>query len=851
MTAVSSPDRPGTPARLERAIDSGWEAASTDPDAVADPAGLDAVSWLPARVPGSAAGVIVASGEDPGAVDLDARDWWFRTRFDADPAGPGEEVLLHLDGIATIAEVYLNGARVAVSESMFVAQSVDVGDRLAASNELAIVCRALTPRLAEVRRPRARWRTRVVADGNLRWFRTMILGRAPGFAPGPALVGPWRPVRLERRRRVALDDVRLRTRVDAVGDGWLDVHARVRTLGGRDGPSPLWVEVRLDGPNGRHALRLDVEPDGDVPNGQVVRGVLRIPMVARWWPHTHGNPALHAVSLAAGAGPDDLVVDAGNVGFRTVAAGPGPDHDLERDGLDLHINGERIFARGAVWTPEDWVGFAPSPDGLRRTLGLVRDAGMNMLRIPGTGAYESSTFHDLCDELGILVWQDFMFANLDYPFVDEEFQGLVRLEATQVLDRITGHPSTVVLCGNSEVEQQVAMLGLPPELGRDPFYRLTLPALARAAGADAIDVPSAPFGGDLPFRPDRGVANYYGVGGYRRPLSDARTSGVRFAAECLALANVPDDVPADIRAGVPRDVRSDWDFQDVRDHYLALLFEVDPEQLRLADRERYLELSRAVSGEVMAEVFGEWRRAGSPSGGGLVLWLRDLDPGSGWGLLDHRGEPKVAWHHLRRVLAPTAVWTTDEGLGGVVVHVANDGPAPLTGRLRVALYRDLEVPVGGGETIVDLVPRGTVDHDVEALVGHFVDAAWAYRFGPPAQDLIVATLEGLDGPIERPLAQAVRLPAGRAVATTATDDLGLAATIVSTDGDRLLLAVSTRRLAYGVRIGVPGFMPSDDAFAIEPGHTRHIELRSRHAGTPFAGGALRAFGLASSIPIAI
>ncbi|MGP1675174.1 MAG: glycosyl hydrolase 2 galactose-binding domain-containing protein, partial [Candidatus Limnocylindrales bacterium] len=139
MTAVSSPDRPAAMARLEHAIDTGWEAAVTDPDAVADPAGLDALTWRPARVPGSAAGVIVASGDDADANDLDARDWWFRTRFDADPAGPGEEVVLHLDGIATIAEVYLNGVRVATSESMFVAQTVDVGDRLSGSNELAIV----------------------------------------------------------------------------------------------------------------------------------------------------------------------------------------------------------------------------------------------------------------------------------------------------------------------------------------------------------------------------------------------------------------------------------------------------------------------------------------------------------------------------------------------------------------------------------------------------------------------------------------------------------------------------------------------------------------------------------------
>ena len=124
--------------------------------------------------------------------------------------------------------------------------------------------------------------------------------------------------------------------------------------------------------------------------------------------------------------------------------------------------------------------------------------------------------------------------------------------------------------------------------------------------------------------------------------------------------------------------------------------------LRRADHERYLELSRAVTGEVMAEVFGEWRRAASPCGGGLVLWLRDLLPGAGWGLIDHRGVPKLAYHYLKRALAPVAVWTVDEGLGGVVVHVANDRAVPLIASLRVALYRDRELRVEEAITPIEL-----------------------------------------------------------------------------------------------------------------------------------------------------
>ncbi len=398
------------------------------------------------------------------------------------------------------------------------------------------------------------------------------------------------------------------------------------------------------------------------------------------------------------------------------------------------------------------------------------------------------------------------------------------------------------------------MLGLDPALGREPFYREGLAAAANDADLDAVLVPSAPFGGDLPFRPDRGVANYYGVGGYRRPLSDARTAGVRFAAECLAFSNIPDGPTAALddpawKAGVPRDRGADWDFEDVRDHYLELLYGVDPAALRGDDAPRYLAISRAVSGEVMAEVFGEWRRAGSPSAGGLVLWWRDVVPGAGWGLVDRDGTPKTAYHQLRRALAPVAIWTTDEGLGGIAMHVANDRPERLVARLRVALYRGLETLVGAGEQLLEVAPHGATDLDVEAVIGHFVDASWAYRFGPPAQDLIVVTLEGLAGDPARPISQAFRFPVGRPSAAETAASLGLDAAVLEQRADGTTLEIRTRRLAHGVRLVAPGFTPEDDAFSVEPGHARLIDLRPTASGTPFRGATLTAVNLDGAIEI--
>ncbi|MFL5845661.1 MAG: glycosyl hydrolase 2 galactose-binding domain-containing protein [Solirubrobacteraceae bacterium] len=750
----------------------------------------DRQEWLPARVPGTVAGALRDAGRP--ADDIDGSDWWFRTRF-ARPEGG--ETFLCLDGVATVSEVWLNDWLLGRGDSMFEARCHDVGTLLADENELVIHCRALAPLLAERRKPRARWRTQVVAEGNLRWFRTAILGRAPSFAPGPPTVGPHRAVRLETAAAVA--EHRLRARLD-----------------GADG-----VITVADG--------FEIEA-----GGRRAAGELRLPDVERWWPHTHGEPVLHDVRILAGG----VAVAERRVGFRAIAPGRAADHDVLADGLDLHVNGVPVFARGATWTPVDPVTMTATRDELRAALETVRDAGMNMLRLPGTGAYEQAAFHDLCDELGILVWQDFMFANLDYPIADEAFAATVEREARQVAAALAPRPSTVVLCGNSEIEQQVAMLGLDPALGRGALFGELLPRVAAEEDADAIYVPSAPSGGTLPFRPVAGIAHYFGVGGYRRPLSDARTAGVRFAAECLAIANAGEG--DDALGAPPSDRGTDWDFADVRDHYLGELFGVeDPAALRAADPARYLALSRAVSGEVMAEVFGEWRRAASPCAGGIVLWLRDLVPGPGWGLVDHAGRPKEALAHLRRGLAPLAVWTTDEGMNGIAVHVANDRPEPAAVTLRVSLYRGAEVRVDEAIEEITVGPHDTIARDVEGMLGHFVDASWAYRFGPPQQDVVVASLER-DGAL---LAQDFRFPAGRPLTAESAEELGL-----QTQLEGGVLTVSARRLVYDLRVAAPGSLASDDAFSVEPGGARRIVLDP----APAAGVTLTALNLAGTVTVA-
>ena len=854
--------------------------------AVAVPSGLD---WLPATVPGTLGSVLQVAGRvvDPdGSLDLDEADWWFRTSFDADPVRPDEEVILHVGGLATLATIRLNGAAIGAVHSMYEELRLDVGRHLRARNEIVISGSALAAELRRPRTPRARWRSTLAKHGGLRWFRTTLLGRAPGFAPGPAPVGPWRPIVLERRRLVAIDEVRLRGSVDLSGAGRVSAALRIRTLGSASVERAI---LRLAGPDG------DFEAEFALPRGEgggSYAAELTIPAVTRWWPHTHGEPARHRVSVMIETATARIERPLGSLGFRHLASGPAGGDPAE-DGLDLTVNGRRIFARGAVWTPADPATLTTDVADLRTTLERVRDAGMNLLRIPGIGVYESNDFHDLCDELGILVWQDLAFANLDYPFADAGFHATCLAEVDALAARIGWRPSVVVICGNSEVEQQAAMLGLPAAAGRAPFFEVELPERLRLAGCDAIVIPSTPTGGVRPFQTDAGIAHYYGVGGYRRPLSDARLADVRFAAECLAFSNVPDDealeplssagpmsglIPAGPawKAAIPRDNGSSWDFEDVRDHYLALLYGVDPATLRATDPARYLELSRLVTGELMAEVFGEWRRTDSRSTGGLVLWLRDQRPGAGWGVLDHRGEPKVAWHHLRRALAPVAVWMTDEGLNGIRVHIANDRPTSLEARLRVAVYQDDQFLVDEAESALRVGPGLTVERDVEGLLGRFVDVGWSHRFGPATRSLVVASLERGDretdgfraaaetpefqdgdaaigqvpGPSPELLSQAFRLPLGRPADARRASLVGLGGHLrTDPDGGAVAIVRSTR-YAHGVRLRVPGFRPVDDAFGLEPGHPRRIRLESTGSGA-LRGGGITAANVIGRVELAI
>ncbi|SIT65029.1 beta-mannosidase [Burkholderia sp. b14] len=807
-----------------------WRLCTTPADAATRPSDLphvDASQWIDAPVPGTVGQALAAANRltPLGTSRLGEYDHWYRL-----PLRRGGARLIRFDGLAGIAQVWLNDTLLLQSTNMFVSQQVYI-DPLPEDSALYLCFRSLARHLDTMPAPRrARWRTRLVDAPALRAVRISLFGHMPGWFPRIEPIGPWGAVAV--------------INADADTAAQIVHHKLSASIEGRDGI--VEATITFAAPVSGH-LDAVLDCEGHHVRLQrhdrfTLRARLTVPNAKRWWPHTHGEPARYAVSLHLG----DTTVALGYVGFRAIEVTRG--HDGQ--GFALSVNALPIFVRGACWSTADPLGLRVSAHDYRTWLTLARDAGFNMIRVGGTMTYEDDAFYASCDELGLLVWQDFMFANFDYPCTAPDFVTSVKLEASQFLARTAGNPSLAVLCGGSEIAQQASMVGLSDEQRDMPLTASLLAELAATHRGDVPYVSDTPSGQVLPFYPRTGISHYYGVGAYLRPLDDARRAAVRFASECLAFAHVPADATLAAigspsvheiawKMAVPRDPGAPWDFDDVRDHYLRELYGQDPARLRGQDPSRYLELSRAVLADVVSETMVEWRRTASSCTGALLWQFQDVMPGAGWGIVDAFRRPKSTWYALKHVLQSQQVCLCDEGLNGLDVHVFNDGPAPLRGRLELVALRDAVVPVTRARCDLHIEPHGALQVSAAQCLGRFFDFTYAYRFGPREHDTVIASLYDHE---ERLLAQSFYFPERTAPAVFERDDIGLNASLEQRDG-QWWINVGTRASARYVQITAPGLLPKDDWFHLAPGANvsipllpestpLHSPLTSFYLGTP-------------------
>ena len=770
----------------------GWKLVGTAPGAATSAQDVqnlwsDAVDVEDATVVGAVDQALSRWGHN-----VDASDWWFATTVQT-----AQDSWIDFAGVTAPATVYLNDHPVAEVDSMFLPVSV----ALPAGDNRVVVHFPSLDAVLRKRRPRGRWRSSLVAAQGFRWLRTTLIGRAPVYSGVTPAVGFWRPVSLRNtacaRDVVVQADPRSgQVTVRGVAPSRGDIAMSLRHRG-----NELTVGSAIADPDGLFTVSATVtEP-------------------ALWWPRGYGEQNVYTATVTLAGQP----LCERDFGFRTV------EKRSDDDGFAIAVNGINTFCRGAVWMPPDPLRLTSHAATTLKHLQLLADSGANMVRVPGGTVPPDVEFWSYCADLGILVWQDTMQATFDPP---EEVQELLCAETRGLLRSVSGNPALAVVSGGNELIQQPEMLGLAPDQ-RDVSALANALSVVVAAESDAVFVTASPSPNpgstDLAVRPDSGVAHWFGVGGYLRPLTDVTTAGVRFAAESLAFAIPPSAEAVDRhfsgaavaghdprwKAGVPRDRGASWDFEDVRDHYVAEIFEVDPLMVRRTDPERYLQLGRLAVTEAMLECYAFWRRHDSGCDGALVLSSKDLCAGAGWGLIDVDGHPKAPLQALARLWSPVAVRLASAGLSGIRIDIYNDGPDLLEGTL------DLTATNASGHTVIQA--RRTVSvaahssmtlHDSD-LTEKFTDLSHAYGFGEPVADAVQATMIVKDVVVARDV-HVIRSTAHQQI-------IELDANAVLVDGRWSLELLSRTTLRY-VEVDAPGWRPADNYFHLAGGLPYRIPL---------------------------
>lgn len=820
-----------------------WRIVHLPPDSAASPTDAVRVARELSRVeisangaPGGACTVAAALGlpfDAPEALanppsPFDDSDWWFRTTF-AHSVG-SDAFHLIFDGLASLVDVWLNGEWLGRSDNMFMRWEADVSQLLRNDNELVLCARALTP-LLKPRRPRARWRARHMPTQELRWHRTTQLGRMPGFGPQIPPVGPWRPIVLERRGPIEFAQLTVNAR--------LHNHIPALDVVGRILDSDELYSATLT--CGALSRPMQIMRSGNVCT---VHGHISSATLLEWWPHTHGNPQTYAARMQLTLSEGRTVcVELGDIGFRNVAI------DTANDNFAVSVNARPCFMRGVCWTPRDWARIDLAPDSMHAEFELLRSAGVNCIRLSGCFTYPTAEFLAACDRHGILVWQDLMFALLDYPDDDEAFVRLCEQEAEQFLSGVQARACILAICGNGEVAQQSAMMGVRRATVAHSLFQGRLAAVSERILPSVLYWPSTPWGGVLPFEVQKGTSHYFGVGAYKRELNDARRSNVKFTTECLAFANVPEPESlqaarpglrnphaAEWKSRVPRDGGVTWDFEDIRDHYVERIFEQSSVVLREVDSASYLAHGRAASAVAIERTLQEFRRVGSPCSGALMWLWADPWMGAGWGCVDSTGRPKSAWYALRAASRPVALALTNEGLNGAHLHCWNDSAATVRGNMVLRLLGPGDVETRSNPIPVEIPARSSVVYSSDDLLGKFVDIVHAYQFGAPVHDVVHAVWlrdktsfmcaeNDAESMFENQgiIAEATLFPFGDARAPA---DTGLRVNhIVRLNEHEAELTISCDRTTPHVRVGAPGWIAGDSYFTLTPGVTKHVRLR--------------------------
>ncbi|MEU0695716.1 glycoside hydrolase family 2 protein [Streptomyces niveus] len=632
----------------------GWTLRHAPADTLSAPAEAPAGD-IPATVPGCVHTDLLAAGliEDPflsrnetAVAWVGRTDWRYDTALG--PRGPAHERTdLVLDGLDTVAAVRVGGVPVGNTRNMHRSYRFDITDRLdpAAATPLSV---EFTSAYTEAEAVRAQVGERPNAYPEpFQYIRKMACSFGWDWGPTLVTAGMWRPVRLEHWSTARLATVRPLVTVDGpTGRAELRVDVERTATGG----GVLTVRARV----GDHTASADFDGHGTTLT-------VEVPDAALWWPRGYGEQPLYEAELelldATGAVLDRWERQ---LGFRTVTLDTGA--DAHGTAFTLAVNAEPVFARGVNWIPDDVFPSRIGPDRYRARLTQAADAGVNLVRVWGGGIYESDDFYDVCDELGLLVWQDFLFACAAYP-EEQPLRSEIEAEARENVTRLMPHASLVLWNGNNENLWGFRDWDWEPALHGDSwgegYYLGLLPRVVAETDPTRPYWAGSPWSGGWdhhPNDPAHGTAHSWDVWN-RTDYTDYLDTVPRFVAEFGWQAP---PAHATLRRALPGEEllptspgmlhhQKAHDGNGKLERGLAHHFAVPPAGPAHFDRWHYLtQLNQA---RAVATGVEHWR-SHWPVCAGTVLWqLNDCWPVTSWAAVDGDARPKPLYFTLRRLYA--------------------------------------------------------------------------------------------------------------------------------------------------------------------------------------------------------
>ncbi|WP_156895668.1 beta-mannosidase [Massilia putida] len=821
-------------------IDRGWTFRLAPGNAQRD-AHPEAASWHAATVPGTVHTDLFANKAIPdpyvGAPEaglqwIGLADWEYRTTFDAPrTALAAARSDLVFDGLDIFAEVWLNGIKVLDADNAFRTWRVPVQGKLREKgNELRIVLHSpiatLLPQVQAMPHKLAGNYPSPYGDEPPDAM-TGNFARKPGYhygwdwGPRYVTAGIVKPVVLQSWDAVRIDNLQLRQ--DHVDAARADIVAVAIIDAVRAGA----VDLRLwqTAPGGKRALAVTRRVDLQAGANRIELPV-HVDQPQRWFPNGYGAQPLYRYELDVG----DARISA-RTGLRSIELRRDPDD--KGKSFYFVVNGIPVFAKGANTIPFDMFQPRVTKAQLRRVLQSARDANMNFLRSWGGGYYESDDFFDLADELGLLVWQDFMFGGGMPPAYDDAFRANVILEARDNVRRLRNHPSLALWCGNNEEEIAWKYWGHGKTLkDADPaFADKVWKGYVQLFGTDLRKVVADEGGGiaywasspsddlhDAANTPASGDMHYWEVwGNPAYPPTKYLEITPRFMSE-YGLQAWP--VRRTIDAFARRDEQGiATPVIEAHQKFLAgkgnerLMKYVDYEFGATDDFDRFVYLSQAAQAEGI-ELAALHHRASRPYTMGSLYWqLNDVWPGASWSSVDWFGRWKALHFHARRFYAPVAVAALRGFDGKTSVSLLNDRTRPVRGELRLRVMtldgkvlRDERKPV----ELAPLAATKAADYVDADLLGA----------ADPSNTVAVFDLRAEGEPASRGVVYF------KAAKDMTWPDPGLRAD-VRRAGAGYALELQATRFARAVWIDAGDADVSDNAFALLPGESVTLHVSSK------------------------